>query len=115
MANGSLYEPDRGHFVYVDFDPQAGHEQAGRRPGLVLSGLKFNSRTGLAFIAPITNTVRGGPFEVPVPTGMRITGVVLVAHARSLDWKERKVQFVGVAPVDLTEEVCGKVGAIIEC
>jgi hypothetical protein len=70
----AAYQPDRGDFVYASFTPHAGHEQAGRRPALILSPLNFNIGTGLAFACPVTNTDQNGPFEVPVPPSAKLTG-----------------------------------------
>lgn len=91
------YVPDRGHIIKVNFDPQAGHEQAGWRPALVLSPATYN-RTGLAIVVPITNQVKGYPFEVPLPAGLVTTGVILSDAIKSLDWKARKGRFIEVMP-----------------
>jgi len=107
------YQPDRGHFVYLDFTPQAGTEQAGRRPGLVLSPLRYNVATGLAFVCPVTNQVKGSSFEVPIPSGKRITGAVLSDHLRSVDWISRKAQFDSQAPDDLVDEVLARIAAVL--
>lgn len=109
----SAYQPDRGHFVYLDFTPQAGTEQAGRRPGLVLSFRRYNIATGLAFVCPITSRVKGGSFEVPIPSGNRITGAVLSDHLRSVDWISRKAQFHSQAPEELVDEVLARIAAVL--
>lgn len=109
----SQYQPDRGHFVWIQFSPQAGTDQAGHRPALVLSPQRFNIATGLMIACPITSQIKGGPFEVPVPQGMKIKGVVLVNQLKSLDWLQRTVSFEGVAPTNLTEHVVAVVEAII--
>ena len=83
------YVPGRGDIVWLDFNPQAGHEQAGRRPALVLSPSSYNERTGLALFCPVTTAVKGYPFEVHLPQGGNITGVVLSDHIKSLDWRAR--------------------------
>lgn len=80
------YVPDAGDFVWLTFDPQAGREQAGRRPALVLSPRAYNETAGLAVVCPITNQVKGYPFEVPVPSGQGPTGVILADHVKSVDW-----------------------------
>ena len=79
------YVPDAGDIVKVDFDPSAGHEQAGRRPALVLSPKIYNQRSGLAVMVPITKQSKGYPFEVPLPSGLKTTGVILCDHVKSLD------------------------------
>ena len=107
------YQPDRGHFVFLDFSPQAGTEQAGRRPALVLSPLAYNVATGLAFLCPVTNRIKGGAFEVPIPPGAKVTGVVLSDHLRSVDWIARNADFHSQAPTDLVLEVLARIEAIL--
>ena len=111
--NGKFYQPDRGDFVYLEFTPQAGTEQAGRRPALVLSPRDFNIAVGLAFVCPLTSQVKGGTFEVPVPQGAGLSGVVLSDQMRSLDWIERRAQFHSRAPQDLVNEVLARLEAIL--
>jgi mRNA interferase MazF len=108
-----FYQPERGDFIYLDFTPQAGTEQAGTRPALVLSARNFNIATSLAFVCPVTNQLKGGSFEVPIPKGAEITGAVLSDHLRSLDWVERKARFHTKAPEDLVLEVLGRIEAIL--
>ncbi len=107
------YQPDRGHFIFLDFSPQAGTEQAGRRPALVLSPLAYNVATGLAFLCPVTNQIKGGAFEVPIPPGAKVTGVVLSDHLRSVDWIARNADFHSQAPTDLVLEVLARIEAIL--
>jgi mRNA interferase MazF len=92
------YTPDRGDAVWLEFTPQAGHEQAGRRPALVLSPRAYNERAGLALVCPITNQAKGYPFEVAIPTGEKISGVVLADQVRSLDWIARRAAFIETVP-----------------
>ncbi len=108
------YVPKRGDFIWLDFDPQAGHEQAGKRPALVLSGRDFNVKTGMALVAPITNTVRGGPFEIPLPAGMAVTGVILTHHAKILDWRKRNARRIGVASTQHLDEAVALLKAILD-
>lgn len=89
--SGSGYVPDRGDLVWLSFDPQAGREQAGRRPAVILSPASYNRSSGLALAVPVTSHVKGYPFEVPIPAGMRISGVILADHLKSVDW--------GVVPI----------------
>ena len=110
----SAYQPDRGDFVYLDFTPQSGTEQAGRRPALVLSPQQFNIATGLAFACPATNQVKGGPFEVPIPRGARVNGVILSDHLRSLDWIARNAEFHSRADEQTVLEVLARVEAILQ-
>jgi mRNA interferase MazF len=93
MKSAGQYVPERGDIVFLDFNPQAGHEQAEKRPALVLSPLKFNKATGLCFCAPITSKVKGYAFEVPLENTRKTTGVVLSEHTRSLDFTARGVAF----------------------
>jgi mRNA interferase MazF len=90
--------PDRGDFVVLDFDPQAGHEQMKRRPALVLSPADFNRAFGLAFVAPISTQPRGHAFEIALPAGSKIKGSVLVHQLKSLDWRSRRARAAGKAP-----------------
>jgi mRNA interferase MazF len=99
------YVPDWGHLVRIDFDPQAGHEQAGWRPALVLSPAAYNKRRGLAVVVPITNQAKGYPFEVPLPEDLKITGVVLSDHVKSLDWRARNARFSDIAPKETLQQV----------
>jgi mRNA interferase MazF len=99
------YVPDSGDLVWLTFDPQAGHEQRGRRPALVLSARVFNAAASLAIVCPITSKVKGRMFEVLVPAGGRIEGAVLVNHVKSLDWQERHAEFAGSVDPDTLDEV----------
>lgn len=88
------HAPDRGDVVWLTFHPQAGHEQSGRRPAVVLSPRAYNARVGLALFCPVTSKVKGYPFEVPLPAGLPVTGVVLADQVKSLDWRERKAELL---------------------
>ena len=79
----AVYTPDRGDVVWINFSPQAGHEQAGRRPAVVLSSRSYNKPSGLALVCPVTNRAKGYPFEVPMPENSPVTGVVLVDQIRN--------------------------------
>jgi len=107
------YQPDRGHFVYLDFTPHAGTEQGGRRPALVLSPLEYNVATGRMFACPITNQVKGSPFEVAIPGGAGITGVILADQMRNLDWLARNAEFHGVAETATVMETLARIEAIL--
>lgn len=89
-AEPANYVPRRGEIVWLTFDPQAGREQAGRRPALVLSDTEYNRKVGLAVVCPVTKQSKGYPFEVPLPDGIGIVGVVLSDHVRSVDWRGRR-------------------------
>ena len=98
MKLQGVYVPERGDAIYITLDPQAGHEQAGRRPALVLSPSTYNSRVGLALFCPITTQVKGYPFEVPLPPGLPVTGVVGADQVKSLDWRVRKATWITAVP-----------------
>ena len=107
------YQPERGDFVYLDFTPQAGTEQAGRRPALVLSPRDFNIATGLAVVCPLTKTRTGSKFEVGLPRGTKLVGVVLSHQFRTVDWIARKAEFHSKANEDLMCEILGRIEAIL--
>jgi mRNA interferase MazF len=99
------YIPNAGDLIWLTFDPQAGHEQRGRRPALILSPRAYNSKARLAIACPITTHVKGYPFEVPLPPGGKISGVVLADHVKNLDWRARQVVFEATAPADIVIDV----------
>lgn len=92
------FVPGAGDLIWLSFDPQQGREQSGRRPALVLSPATYNAKTSLALVCPVTSQVKGYPFEVPLPSGLAIGGVVLADHIKSLDWKERRAEAAGHVP-----------------
>lgn len=96
--------PDRGDLVYVSFNPQAGHEQAGRRPAIVLSPQSFNAVTKFAVVCPITSKEKGYPFEVKLPDGLPIAGVILTDQVKSLDWRARRFEIKGQAPEEIVAD-----------
>ncbi|MFL6200776.1 MAG: type II toxin-antitoxin system PemK/MazF family toxin [Thermoanaerobaculia bacterium] len=99
------YIPRKGDFLTLSFDPQAGHEQKGRRPALVISNDLFNQHTGLAIVCPLTNTDRGFPFHLRVPGEASLTGFVMVEQVKSVDYVMRRASFVEQAPVELVDDV----------
>ncbi len=99
------YIPQKGDFIALSFDPQSGHEQKGRRPGLVISNYLFNKHTGLAIVCPITNTDRANPFHLPIPVASALTGFVMAEQIKSVDYVSRKVKFVEKAPTKLIIDV----------
>ena len=113
MVDDVAYQPERGDFVYLDFTPQAGTEQAGRRPALVLSPRDFNTATGLAVVCPITNTDTGSRFEVRLPRGTKPTGVIPSHQFRTVDWIARDARFLSKANDELSWEVLGRIEAIL--
>ncbi len=108
------YVPDRGDLIWLRFTPQAGHEQAGRRPALVLSPRRYNTKAGLALVCPVTSRVKGYPFEVPLPPGLAVEGVVLADQVRSLDWRARAAEKIARVPGEVVEETIGKLLALLE-
>lgn len=113
MVTDVAYQPDRGDFVYLDFTPQSGREQAGHRPALVLSPRDFNIATGLAVVCPITSTGTQSRFEVPLPKGVRLSGVILSHQFRTVDWLARNVKFHSHANQELVWDVLGRIEAIL--
>ena len=107
------YCPRRGDIVWLAFTPHAGHEQAGHRPGLILSPESYNKKVGLALVCPITTQVKGYPFEVPLPKGVGVEGVVLADQVKSLDWKARGARFCCTAPAVTISEALRKSAALL--
>ena len=99
-----VYIPRRGDAVWLNFNPQSGHEQAGRRPALVLSPEEYNRKTGLAIFCPITSQVKGYPFEVKLPAGFPVSGVVLADQVKSLDWQMREATLIKKLPAQVMIE-----------
>jgi mRNA interferase MazF len=108
------YVPERGDVVWLRFTPSEGHEQAGRRPALVLSPAAYNGRTGLMLACPITSRAKGYPFEVALPDAFAIHGVVLADQVRCIDWRARHASRIGLLPTDLTDAVAGRLLRLIE-
>jgi mRNA interferase MazF len=107
------YIPDRGDAIWLTFDPQAGHEQAGRRPALVLSLESYNAKAGLALVCPITSKAKGYPFETVLPGGLPVAGVVLADHLRSLDWRARQAKKIARMPDEVVEDALAKIQALL--
>ena len=108
------YVPERGDVVWLMFTPQAGHEQAGRRPAVVLSPAAYNGKVGLALLCPITTQQKGYPFEVAIPTGVAVTGVILADQVKSLDWRVRQADFIVRLPDSIVTEVLAKLLTLIQ-
>lgn len=107
------YVPDRGEVMWITLNPQAGHEQAGRRPALVLSPAAYNSRVGLTILCPITNQEKGYPFEVRIPAGLKVTGVILSDQVKSLDWRVRQAVLIDMLPEAVVAEVLMKLSTLL--
>jgi len=113
VVTAQVYAPQRGDVVWITLNPQAGHEQAGRRPAVVLSPLAYNEKVGLAIFCPITSQEKGYPFEVRIPAGLAVTGVVLADQVKSLDWRARKAQRICGLPAEVMAEVLGKLNVLL--
>ena len=107
------YVPDRGDVVWWSFDPSAGREQGGRRPGLILSPIDYNRRVRLALVCPITSRVKGYPFEVALPSGLNLVGVILTDHVRSVDWTARRAEFADRVPPATLREVIARLAPLL--
>lgn len=113
MGGSEPYCPDEGDLVWLDFDPQKGHEQRGRRPALVLSPRRYNARVGLCVVCPVTSQAKGFPFEQPLPAGGAVAGVVLSDQVKSLSWRERDCRFAEAAPQAVVLHVKAKIKALL--
>ena len=107
------YIPQRGDVVWITLNPQAGHEQAGRRPALVLSPGAYNEKVGLAIFCPITSQMKGYPFEVLLPDGLGVNGVILSDQVKSLDWSVRRAELAGKLPEKALDEVLEKLATLL--
>ena len=105
--------PERGDALWLDFNPQAGHEQVDRRPALVLSPSSYNSKVRLALFCPITSQVKGYPFEVAIPEGKEVSGVILADQVKSLDWQKRKAELICKLPDATLDEVTKKLKVLL--
>lgn len=108
------YIPERGDIVWLQFNPQAGHEQAGHRPALVISPRAYNARVGLALFCPVTTQVKGYPFEVVLPSGLDTKGAILSDQVKSLDWRARKVKRLCTVPNEILQETVARILALVD-
>ena len=108
------YVPERGDLVWLEFTPQAGREQAGRRPAVVVTTGDYNARSGLMLCCPVTSRRRGLPFEVPLPAGGVIEGVALADHVKSVDWRARWARRAGSADPGVVGEIQARLAALIQ-
>lgn len=113
MVDPKIYIPDRGDVIWITFNPQAGHEQAGRRPALTLSPAAYNKKVGLAIFCPITNQVKGYPFEVLIPKGVKASGAILSDQVKNLDWKVRSAEFICRLPDEVTGKVLARIRTLL--
>ena len=108
------YVPERGDIVWINFNPQTGHEQSGHRPAIVISPRSYNRRVGLALFCPITSSIKGYPFEVIVPPGHTAKGAVLADQIKSFDWRTRMVRKIESASNELVGEIVGRIMTLID-
>ena len=108
------YVPERGDLVWLTFDPQAGHEQAGTRPALVISPASYNRKVGLALFCPVTSQIKGYPFEVSLPAGLEIHGAILSDQIKSLDWRVRRARFAGSVPAQVLEDAAARIMTLLD-
>ncbi len=106
--------PERGDVVWLQFDPQAGSEQAGHRPALVISPKSYNRKVGLALVCPVTSRVKGYPFEVELPQGLATKGAILCDQLKSLDWRARRATRLGSVPDAVLHEVTARILALVD-
>ena len=111
--NPQNYIPQCGDVVRISLNPQAGHEQAGRRPAVVLSPRSYNGKTGLAILCPVTSHIKGYPFEVILPAGLPIAGAILSDQVKSLDWRARDAELVCTLPDEIVSEIIQKLGTLL--
>ena len=107
------YVPDRGDVVWMDFSPQAGREQAGRRPALVLSSKTYNRKTGRCLACPVTSQIKGYPFELRLPADCAVQGAVLVDHVKNQDWQARRAERADAVSDGFTDQVADLVDALM--
>lgn len=113
MPKAQQYIPDRGHVIWIDFNPQMGHEQAKRRSALILSPEKYNALSGLAIMCPITSQSKGVSFEVLIPDGEAVSGVILSDQVKSLDWQARNAEYMCDLPRSLVLDVLAKLNTLL--
>jgi mRNA interferase MazF len=111
---GSARVPRRGDVVWLEFNPQAGSEQAGHRPALVISPESYNRKVGLALVCPITSRVKGYPFEVELPRGLEAEGAILCDQVKSLDWRVRHATSLGSVPNSVMHEVTARILTLVD-
>jgi mRNA interferase MazF len=105
--------PDAGDLIWLTFDPQAGHEHRARRPAFVLSPKLYNQKSGLALVCPITNQVKGHPFEVALPSASGVGGVILADQVKSVDWRARNADKIALAPTEVIDQVRAKLAPLL--
>jgi mRNA interferase MazF len=114
LVKSQLYIPDKGDVIWLNFNPQTGHEQAGKRPAMVVTPMQYNKVTGLGLFCPVTSKIKNYPFEVKIPEGFGISGVILADHVKNLDWKAREAELIFSLPKDIFNEVISKFKVLID-
>jgi mRNA interferase MazF len=114
VVSAAAYVPGRGDIVWITLNPQAGHEQDGRRPAVVLSPRAYNAKVGLAVLCPVTNQIKGYPFEVALPSGLPVSGAVLSDQVKSLDWRSRNAELICPLPPLVLNEILGKLRTLFD-
>ena len=113
MVSSQTYIPRCGDVVWITLNPQAGHEQAGRRPAVVLSPQNYNGKTGLAILCPVTTQIKGYPFEVLIPADLPVVGAILCDQVKSLDWRARNAELICSLPNETISEVLQKLSTLL--
>jgi len=113
MVKPRAYVPESGDVVWITLNPQAGHEEAGRRPAVVVSPQSYNGKVGLAIFCPVTGQVKGYPFEVLIPAGLPVTGAILSDQVKSLDWRARRAELICALPARTISEVLEKLATLL--
>ena len=114
MVGSGSYVPRRGDVVWINLNPKAGHEQAGRRPAVVISPQAYNAKVVLAVLCPVTSRVKGYPFEVAISAGASVSGVVLADQVRSMDWRARNAELICPLPPATVDEILGKLRTLFD-
>jgi mRNA interferase MazF len=113
VVTSQTYVPQRGDVVWISLNPQAGHEQAGRRPAVVISPQNYNGKVGLAILCPITNQIKGYPFEVLIPDGLPVEGAILSDQIKNLDWRARNAELICTLPTEVISEVLQNLSTLL--
>jgi len=113
MVKGEAYVPNRGDAIWITLNPQAGYEQSGRRPAVVLSPGIYNSKVGLAILCPITNQIKGYPFEILIPSDLAVSGAILSDQVKSLDWRAREAEWICKLPDNTIAETLQKLSTLL--
>ena len=113
MVKPRFYVPECGDVVWISLNPQAGREEAGRRPAVVVSPQSYNAKVGLAIFCPVTSQIKGYPFEVLIPAGLPVTGAILSDQVKSFDWRARKAELICALPARIISEVLEKLATLL--